>query len=280
MTENIFFIKLKSTSSFARLIIEIPAIIKKYKIDFAHFQYIIPPVKKCKFIVTTHDVIFNEFPQEFSKTYRLTKNFLYKSSAKKADILTTVSEYSKQSIEKYLDIQGREIIILPNGVAPHFFEEHDKDLSSKYIKENYDFEKFILYVSRIEPRKNLVLLVKAYLDLKLYHQGYYLVLLGKKSMEVKEFDLLIKDLTSDIQKFIFVSDSVNDNDLLEFYGAASVFVYPSKAEGFGIPPLEAAATKTPVLCLNTSAITEFSFFGENHIDPSNYEAFKGDCNIW
>ena len=63
--ENIFFIKLKKRSSILRLLIEIPQLIKKHGISYAHFQYMVPPVKNCRFIVTTHDVLFNEFPKEF-----------------------------------------------------------------------------------------------------------------------------------------------------------------------------------------------------------------------
>ena len=66
----------------------------------------------------------------------------------------------------------------------------------------------------------------------------------------------------------------DDSDLLQFYRAATVFVYPSKAEGFGIPPLEAAAAKIPVLCSNSSAMSDFTFFGDNHFDPENYPLFK------
>ena len=67
---------------------------------------------------------------------------------------------------------------------------------------------------------------------------------------------------------------MDDNDLLEFYRAAEVFVYPSRAEGFGIPPLEAAALGTPVICSNTSGMEQFSFFGEYHIDPFDLDGLK------
>jgi glycosyltransferase involved in cell wall biosynthesis len=71
-----------------------------------------------------------------------------------------------------------------------------------------------------------------------------------------------------------MNSNIDDTDLLEFYRAAEVFVYPSMAEGFGIPPLEAAAVKIPVLCSNTSAMSDFVFFGEYHFDPGNYSLFK------
>ena len=273
-SENISFVKYKTTSAIARLAYEIPSIINRYKIQYAHFQYIAPPIKNCKFIVTVHDVIFSEYPNEFSVFYRLSKKFLYKTSASRADIVTTVSAYSKNSIEKYLRINPKNIFIIPNGVNVKFFETYDKQIAKKYIKARYGFEKFILFISRIEPRKNHVLLLKAYLQLKLYSKGYWLVLLGTRSMRSPEFDRMMNELPQKIGQYIFIKNDIGDEDLLEFYRAATAFVYPSKAEGFGIPPLEAAALKIPVLCSHSSAMNEYSFFGENHIDPLDYDVFK------
>lgn len=272
--ENTGFIQYKTSSGLARLMFEIPSIIKKYRIDFAHFQYFVPPVRNCKFIVTTHDVIFNEYPEEFSWWYRVRKNFLYRISALRADIITTVSGYSKKSIQKYLGIRSKEIYITPNGVGSHFFEEGDRKRSQQFIMQNYGLEKLILYVSRIEPRKNHALLLKAFLELELYQRGYYLVLLGHETTRTPEFDRIMDRLPAEIKKFIWINGDVSDEVLVEFYRAATVFVYPSKAEGFGIPPLEAAALKTPVLCSCTSAMDDFDFFGEDLFDPLNYDEFK------
>jgi glycosyltransferase involved in cell wall biosynthesis len=271
---NVFFLSFKSNSGMARLSYEIPSLVRKYRIDFAHFQYIVPLVKNCRFIVTTHDVIFNEYPEEFSSSYRRTKNLLYRLSALRSDILTTVSGYSKRSIRKYLGIKKKPILITPNGVADRFFVEHNKEESRNYIRQQYGIGKFILYVSRIEPRKNHALLLKAFLDLQLYAKGYYLVLLGHESIKVPDFDSLLASLPEAAKDKLILRRDVNDEDLLQFYRAADLFVYPSKAEGFGIPPLEAAALKTPVLCSNTSAMSDFNFFGKDQFDPYNEGEFK------
>jgi glycosyltransferase involved in cell wall biosynthesis len=272
--ENVFFIKYKSPSSLFRLVYDIPAIIKKYKIDFAHFQYISPLTKKCKYIVTTHDVIFEEYPKEFSRFFRFTRFWMYRQSALKANIITTVSNYSKMSIIKYFGIKPDLIHIIPNGINPAFFEPYDKQESKKFISMKFGFDKFILYVSRVEPRKNHFVLLSAYLDLRLYSKGYHLVLLGHKSISVPEFDALIAKLPGDIRHYILIISDLNDEYLLRFYQAATLFVYPSKAEGFGIPPLEAGALKIPVICSNASALKEFSFFGAGHINPDKEGLLK------
>lgn len=273
--DNIRFIKYRSRSHFTRLMFDIPRIIKKHRIDYAHFQYICPLVKSCRFIVTTHDLVFNEYPDEFTTWYRLVKNLFFKTSAKKADILTTVSLYSKRSIEKFFSIPGTAIHVIPNGVSNLFFADYDKEIAKQFIKNKYGVEKMILLVSRFEPRKNHALLLKAYIDLELYKQGYYLALLGwYENMGNEDFNIMMKNLPEHIKPFIFMYQHADDNDLLQFYRAAEIFVYPSKAEGFGIPPLEAAAVKIPVLCSDSSAMSDFSFFGSGHFDPENYPVFK------
>jgi glycosyltransferase involved in cell wall biosynthesis len=277
-TNNITFIKYKSRSSVSRLIFEIPSLIKKYKIEYAHFQYFVPLMKNCKYIVTTHDVLFREFPSEFPTFYRIIKNELYKLSVRKADIVTTVSEHSKISIEKFLGLKPALIHVIPNAVSAKFFDPYDKLEARAAIKKKYGFEKFVLYVSRIEPRKNHLLLLKAYLELELFAQGYHLVLLGEKSIRVPEFDEMIKQLPDSTKPFVLISASIEDEELMEFYRAATIFVYPSKAEGFGIPPLEAASLKIPVICSNASAMSDFQFFGKTHIDPLDYSLLKSSLS--
>jgi len=271
---NISFIKYKSSSALFRLGYDIPSIIRRYEIEYAHFQYICPVIKNCRFIVTTHDVIFNEYPAEFSKEYRLKKNLLYKMSAKKAEILTTVSNYSKESIEKYLGIEPQKINVIPDAIDEIFFQPYDAGHAQDHVAGKYGIKRFILYVSRFEPRKNHHFLLRIYLDLRLYEQGYHLVLLGNKTIAIPEFDDILDQLPPGIKKFIFISDEIDDSDLLFFYRAATLFIYLSKAEGFGIPPLEAASLKIPVICSNGAALAEFDFFGEYHVDPCNYEKVR------
>lgn len=271
---SIRFIQYRSRSGWIRLVWDIPAIIRKHGIQFAHFQYIVPLFRNCRFIVTTHDVLFNEYPEEFSYWFRKTKNFLYKRSAKKAAVLTTDSAYSKNSIRKHLGIPDERIKIIYPGVNEYFFEDHNKQEAKDFISEHFGIGKFILYVSRFEPRKNHAMLLQSYLELELYKQGIHLVMLGHHSARVSEFDRMLAAMPEEPRPFIFIDDKMDNATVLRFYRAAAVFVYPSKAEGFGLPPLEAAATGTPVICSNTSSMAEFDFFGGNHIDPNDRELFK------
>ncbi len=272
--ENIHFIKYRFKKSILRLLFDIPAIIKRYRIGYAHFQYIVPLKKNCRFIVTTHDLLFNDFPDDFSFWYRFNKNLLYKIAAQKADILTTVSEYSKARLQKYFKLKAERINVLPNGISAGYFSAYQKSEAINYINNKFGCTKYLLYVSRIEPRKNHAGLLQTYLDLKLYKEEYHLVFIGHESISSAELNRLLHSLPANVRRYILFFDAVSEDDLIEFYKAATVFVYPSKAEGFGFPPLEAAALKVPVLCSNNTALNDFSFFEQNHIDISNKQLFK------
>lgn len=266
-------VKFKHRSSVMRLLFNIPAIIKKYSIQYAHFQYIVPLYKNCRYIVTIHDVLFRDYPDEFSFFYRFFKTLLYKIGAKRANILTTDSSFSLASIHKHLGVPQDKIQLVPMAVHDKYFEAYDKNLAKKQFSVKYGFDRYILFVSRIEPRKNHALLLRSFIELELYLQGYYLVLLGHQSLDTPVFTEMMDQLPGDIKPFIFIKSDAPDSELLLFYRAADVFVYPSKAEGFGIPPLEAAAAKVPVICSNTSSMVDFTFFEKNHIAP-DYDSVK------
>lgn len=270
---NIQYLPYRSISKLYRLSVDIPCLIKKHNIDIAHFQYISPLVKTCKEIVTIHDLLFNDFKEDFSTSYRISRNILFKKSTLRADLLTTVSDYSADRIAYHYQIQRNKIFLTPNGVEPIFFTSPDcKNMSN--IKKNYQLEKYILYVSRVEPRKNHLLLLKAYHQLKLFEKNIALVLIGKNDLSYKDFEKYYQSLPQHIKKFVLRLEDVAFQELLSFYYHTDLFVYPSKAEGFGIPPLEAAAMKVNTLCSNSTAMADFHFFENNLFDPADIEELK------
>jgi glycosyltransferase involved in cell wall biosynthesis len=267
------FIPLKKCSSPERLTIAFPAIINKYKIDYAHFQQIAPLVKNCRFIVTVHDLLFNDFTDMFSFTYRFSRNMLFKKALKQADIKLTVSNYSREAIKKYYGIEN--VHITSNAVAERYFDAYDKTVSIEWVKRKFNISNYILYVSRIEERKNHLMLLKAYRKLKLFEKGIALVFVGRNDMPVVALEEEMNNLQPEEKPFFSWFQFVNDEELLELYRGSLLFVYPSIAEGFGIPPLEAAALKINTLCSNTTAMKDFDFFESNQFDPYNFSEL---CN--
>jgi glycosyltransferase involved in cell wall biosynthesis len=277
---RIHFLPYKSRTRYGRLIWEIPRMLRHHGIDFAHFQYISPFRQTCPYIVTTHDVIFDELPESYSLSYRLLKHWLYQRSASRAAVRTTVSETARQSVGRHLQLSVKSLELVPNGICPGMFQNISKQEARKYISERYGIEKYILLVSRVEPRKNHCLLVELFSNMQLARKGYHLVFIGSETHPVPELEAALGQIPAEESKSIHRLEQVPDADLAAWYRGAEIFVYPSFGEGFGIPPLEAAAMQTPVLCSNAGALGEFHFFGADHISPFDKEAFALRLKYW
>ena len=268
------FIKYRFNNNYFRLLIDLPRIIKSYNIDFAHFQQVAPILKNCKFITTVHDLLFLSHPKLFPLSFRFSRNFLFRKSIMKSEIKLTVSNFSMRGLNKYYKIPKSEIGITRNGVASKFFESHCKELIRSEIYQKYSLNKFILFVSRFEKRKNHLSLLKAYNELKLNQRGIDLVFIGKKALKTSEYDRYLKQVHKDVSGNFHHFEFIDDDELLDFYRAASFFVYPSFAEGFGIPPLEAAAAGCPVLCSNQTAMSDFYNLEIRMFDPYKLDSLK------
>ena len=262
--DNVHYIRLRFKNKFLRLFFEYPYIISYYNIDFAHFQYIVPLFKRCREIVTIHDLLFLDFPNFFPILYRFKNYVLFRLSAQRADLLLTVSEFSRSEINHYFDIPLEKIVLTSNSViCPTFSNMNNK------ILESLQLDKYILEVGRIEPRKNQLALVKVFIENRLYEE-YSLVLVGSLDLAYKEFDEYINKVNP-LARSKIKQISVSYDDLLTLYRNASLFVFPSYAEGFGIPPLEALMNNCPVLCSNVTAMAEFNFPHKYTFNPYNQE---------
>ncbi|MBY0435688.1 MAG: glycosyltransferase family 4 protein [Cyclobacteriaceae bacterium] len=262
---NAFHLRYHSSNRLARLTWEMPTLLRANKIDIAHFQYISPIVKVCQEIATIHDVLFLDFPEYFPCQYRVSRGFFFKRTAKRADFVLTVSEFSKKALIQHFRIDEKKVIVTPNGVLDLFWSPLIPDSS---IGIDKGLGRYILYVSRFEPRKNQCGLLRAYLELELWKKEYQLVFVGGKGILDVEFETLYHKLDEKKRGLIYILDEVAFEDLKWLYSNCSLFIYPSFAEGFGIPPLEAIACGANTLCSNTSAMSEFTFLGERLFNPN------------
>lgn len=268
---NIFYVQYQSKSKFYRLLVDCPRIIKKHKIDYAHFQYIVPPIKNCKYIVSTHDVLFIDFPHYFPKLTTFQNTILFKYSAKKSDIVVTGSHYSKERIQHHFHINNVHVMVY--GVEPVFFETYNKEQLQKEVINKYGFSNYLIFTSRHEPRKNHFRLLKAFIDLQLY-QNYHLVFVGDITFHDVNFDDLLQNSSQEIQNKVVFLNKVDFKSMLTLLRAARLSVYPSIAEGFGLPPLESVAAQVPTLCSNTTSMAEFDFFGNDFVNPLDLDDIK------
>lgn len=263
--DNVVYLKYRWHNKFMRLLFDIPALVKKHSIDFAHFQYVVPPIKKCKYIVTLHDVLFMDFPQYFPLGYRLKNKFLFKLSAKYSDVVLTVSDYSKKRIRAHFNVDA---LITPNAVDSIFFEPYDKAEVIRQVKNKYGIENYWLFVSRWEPRKNHLALLKAFAEHG-FHEKQQLVFIGDLALRNRTFDNYFAALPASVKDKVVFLNRIGFDDMLPLVRGATLSAYPSIAEGFGIPPLESLAAKVPTICSNATAMSDFDFLMPYLFDPYN-----------
>ena len=267
--DNVCCYKYVFRNKFFRLFIETPFILWKKKINCAHFQYITPFYKPrdCKYIVTIHDVLFMDYKQDFTLLYRVIRTFLFFISAKVSDLILTVSDYSRERIASHFSIALSKIKLTPNGISDDFVNfKATKEQSKKHVKAFKVENNFVLYVSRVEARKNQLLLLDFFEETIVTDKSFTVVFVGSASHEtgfISRFYVLKKAYPDNV----FYFETLKFKDLLHFYNSAQLFIYPSKCEGFGIPPLEAAVLGTPVLCSNLTAMADFDFFNPWMFDP-------------
>ena len=267
------FLKYRSAGSLRRLLLDIPQLLKEHSFDFAHFQNISPiRLYGCKVILTLHDLVFNNKDLGYPAWYRFTRNVAFKKAIDLASIRTTVSGYSKMEISRQYGVNQNSIDVIPNATRIIGEQLQSREEARAYLYEKYGLGDFILNVSRIEPRKNQELLLDTFIELELYKEGMALVFIGKRSSASKNFFEKLKKYGGVYN--IHWYEQVDQNDLATFYRAAKLFVYPSVAEGFGIPPLEAAACMAPVLCSIATAMSDYDFFQPNSFDPYEKDGLK------
>lgn len=271
---NVHYIALASKNKVYRLLFEFPAIVKANRIDAVHYQYTSSPIKNCKNIITLHDILFKDYPKMFPLSYRIVKGFLFRISAMRADLLLTVSDYSRRQIAQHYHIPIDDIFVTPNAVSDDF-ANIDKAEAISFVKTR-GIEKYLLYVSRIEPRKNHIALLRAYNELALWEKGYHLVIIGRRTLATPNFDAYYEHMDTNAKQYVHVMNQVSYSELKYWYKAASLFVYPALAEGFGIPPIEAAAAGIPCVCSNRTAMSDFTFLGNHLIDPQDDKLLKGE----
>lgn len=218
---------------------------------FHNFNWYFPPQGKGKRVATVFDmtpILYPEWHQE--KTVQLDRLRL-KRIKENADLVVTISQNSKKDFLQFAP-QARVEVVYP--------------ASSLQFKPASN-SGYILSVGTLEPRKNLVTLIKAYLESGLKNK---LVLAGGAGWGSSEIFELAKKYPDKIE----IRGFIKDEDLPDLYHGAVCLVYPSFYEGFGIPVLEALASGVPVICSNTSSLPEAGGDAPLYIDPNSKDSLK------
>lgn len=209
--------------------------------------------KQSKLIITVHDLSPLLLPQMYSLRRRLWHKFLsLEKLYKKADLLLAVSEHTKHDLVTLLNIPENKIKVIYPGIDHSVFKPDITEADLRKVRNNYNLPgKFILFISTLEPRKNLLNLIKALSRMK---EPAHLVVAGKLGWK---YSSLIKALASpELKERIHYLGYIEEQDKPALYKLASLVAYPSFYEGFGFVPLEAMAVGTPVVTSNVSSLPE------------------------
>jgi glycosyltransferase involved in cell wall biosynthesis len=238
---------------------KIDKLLKGIDVYFNPHFFVAPLSKGCKKVITFHDLSFERHPEFFSRRKRLWQGFLMKTrwEAERADKIIAVSQSTKDDLITLYGIDSKKIKVIYSGVNEQF--RQIKKLKSTTpqlirLKKRYNLPaKFILYFGTIEPRKNLIALIKAFeLLRKKYSIG--LVLAGAKGWLYQDIFKAARE--SKYSRDIIFTGFIEERDKPYLYNLAEVFVYPSFFEGFGFPPLEAMACGVPTIVSVSSSLPE------------------------
>ncbi|MDJ0729375.1 MAG: glycosyltransferase family 1 protein [Crocosphaera sp.] len=227
------------------------------------------PYKEAAKIMTIHDLTFVKYPQYSTK---IVKGYLerIKRCLSWTDAIITFSENTKQDIVELLNIDPNIIYVTPQAsrYSPNYL---NRQLLSDHrdVIDYYLYKPYFLFVSTLEPRKNILTLIKAFEYLKQnYKIPHQLILIGKKGWKYQ--DILDKIELSKFKEDMQHLDYISDELVAVFYSQAEAFIYPSFYEGFGLPVLEAMTLGAPVITSHTSSLPEVAGDAALYIDPNNY----------
>ncbi|MCX7860389.1 MAG: glycosyltransferase family 4 protein [Chloroflexus sp.] len=204
-------------------------------------------------VITIHDLAFIRFPQTFRAYNRIYLDLATRLSARRASRILAVSEHTKNEVVGLLGIPPERVVVTPNAARSHFRPPAPAAIEQLRARHGLP-ERFVLYVGTLEPRKNLTTLLEAFALASRSVPNVPLVIGGGKGWMYEPIFARLEQLhLRDRVKF---AGYIPEEELPLWYAAATVFVFPSIYEGFGMPPLEAMACGTPVITSNTSSLPE------------------------
>jgi glycosyltransferase involved in cell wall biosynthesis len=240
-------------------------------VDIFHSpDFVLPPVRRAKTLVTVHDLSFIRYPQCADANLRAYLNRVVPRSVHRADLVLADSQSTKDDLVELLGVEADRIEVVYPGVEERFHPIENQALLEE-VRRRYNLPpRFILGLGTLQPRKNFVRLIEAYSLLVTRHSSLQLVIAGGKGWLYEEIFATVERLG--LEKKVVFPGFVADEDLPALYNLAELFVFPSLYEGFGIPPLEALACGTPVIASDASSLPEVVGEAGLMIEATNVEA--------
>lgn len=231
--------------------------------------------KNVKSVVTIHDLIFMRYPEYYTFIDKCIYTSKVKHACQQADKIIAVSEMTKQDIIRYFNVSEDKIVVVYQGCNKIFLAEPALPPFNEEVRKLYTLpEHYNLYVGSIESRKNLKIIIEAMAKMT---NPTHLVAVGKRTPYTAEVEMLIKKYS--LTDKVTMLHGVGFAELPAIYAMASIFIYPSFFEGFGIPIVEALNMGIPVIAATGSCLEEAGGTDSLYIDPHNSDDLVEKINI-
>lgn len=234
-------------------------------------EHLLMPLRGVPTVLTVHDLIFRQLPEHHKPLNRWYLNWTMPLYCRRADHIIAVSEATRQDLIAAYGLLPETITVVHEAASPRFTPQPTATQAQARAKYGLP-DAYVLYVGTIEPRKNLERLLAAWAPL--YRAGACppLVVVGKRGWLSEGFFAALE--ASPARDGVILTGYVPDEDLPAIYSAATAFVWPSLYEGFGLPPLEAMASGTPVICSDASSMPEVVGDAALLFDPTSEDALR------
>lgn len=224
-------------------------------------------------IVTIHDLIFIRYPQFYKRFDRMIYSYKFRKACENATRIIAISEMTKKDIIHFFNIPTEKIDVVYQGCDPSFTHKVSPEYLNR-IKKKYDLpDQFLLCVGSIEQRKNLLLILKS---MKYLESDISLIAIGKRTKYTEEVEKYI--IENNLQSRIKIFHQIPFEELPSFYQLATIFIYPSFFEGFGIPIIEALHSNLPVIAATGSCLEEAGGPDSLYVDPYNEKELSEKIN--
>jgi len=222
----------------------LPRILKRFRPDICHFTNGVAPLRmELPYVLSVHDLSLIRHPEWHPRSRRLWMRRIFRPSALRAAGILCDSEAARKDVLAWIQVDPSCVRVVPLA-ARRSFSRRCSDHEKSAVRKKYGLQKkFFLYVGNLEPRKNLSLLMRAFKEADL--PDFDLVLAGRRAWLWR--DVLLEIGRERMESKVKLLDYVPEGDLAALYQCASVFVYPSRMEGFGLPLVEAMTSETPVV---------------------------------
>lgn len=241
----------------------------KTELDLTHSPTPLPLPTKGKKIITVHDLFFLDFPGMTDREAGRIFARRFENSVRDADGIVAVSRFTAQQLVERFVLDREKIRVIHHGISLEEWEPGGQEGLERTRASLALPADFLLFVGAHEPRKNLPNLIKTLKMVHDRHRKIPLVLVGRKGLDSDNIRRTIQKLN--LGTWVKMVGYVDEKELKNMYRLASVFVFPSLWEGFGIPLLEAMASGLPIVASRSSALPEIAEDAAAYVDPENPE---------